>query len=744
MKVLLNAIAFLSSIALLGVSPDELHSRAKHIATKAEAFRHKDPDFADFVREQSAIYRSYEKAYRYELKKNPAGASAVLYEWNSLVERMEAEVLIFKDQVIPENKGMLNVRDFGAKGDGISDDAPAVRKAIATAIAQKKGGVYFPAGTYFLSHMSQKYPAPVFEIKKVKDFKLKGENGTILLMDHPRPPYFRVVECENLHLENFHVTSKKPFYSTGIVTGFTEDNKGFYFRREDGLEPDDPMFRECDFGKRTNSGGGFIRLMSAQTTADGRTPLCYMSCAHEYAHNFWGAVFKKAPGKNMYIGYPLFKGKPFSNAHGVKKTARDMVCIGRRVTHQVRDYIGAFSYLNSPRCRFKRISMDSTAGINFYIKFSDLMFVTDCNIAAPVDSKTAFSSAADFFFLTGASAGGYIARNVVKNLGDDYLNLHGILFPVIRKEGKVIYINRGSGTYPLPKEYVKYLRSVDLFPAGNGKEKQLISNKTRYKVVSAEAVTLQHPAEYLDMEAVKKGFIKSIPLPPGGPETVEAIKLELDRDPGNIAVTDPYISFHEAMMKRGFAKDKSFTLVNMTDLYSQGQVIVNNYFADGISRVWITGSGSLIKGNTFHHPAFGWLWYNDWNHYVSWWSEAFYPRIVTIEGNVFSVADSTMFTMGGVRYDKKDPSSRLKHYYIRNNQIMFDNIPCFIDKLPLFNIKGVSDLEISGNTFTTWSRSPRTRFIIEDADVVIEKNNYHGNFAPDKIGSNVTILGDHK
>lgn len=42
----------------------------------------------------------------------------------------------------------LNVRDFGAKGDGISDDSDAVLAAIAKANQGSNGTVFFPAGTY--------------------------------------------------------------------------------------------------------------------------------------------------------------------------------------------------------------------------------------------------------------------------------------------------------------------------------------------------------------------------------------------------------------------------------------------------------------------------------------------------------------------------------------------------------------------------------------------------------------------
>lgn len=44
---------------------------------------------------------------------------------------------------------LVNVRDYGAKGDGIADDAPAIQKAIA-ALADTGGTVSIPAGIYML------------------------------------------------------------------------------------------------------------------------------------------------------------------------------------------------------------------------------------------------------------------------------------------------------------------------------------------------------------------------------------------------------------------------------------------------------------------------------------------------------------------------------------------------------------------------------------------------------------------
>jgi len=46
---------------------------------------------------------------------------------------------------------VYNVRDFGARGDGVVNDGPAIDKAIAGAAAEGGGTVYFPAGNYLSS-----------------------------------------------------------------------------------------------------------------------------------------------------------------------------------------------------------------------------------------------------------------------------------------------------------------------------------------------------------------------------------------------------------------------------------------------------------------------------------------------------------------------------------------------------------------------------------------------------------------
>src|SRR5437667_3988830 len=46
--------------------------------------------------------------------------------------------------------GVYNVKDYGAKGDGATNDAPAIAAAVA-AVPKQGGIIYFPPGVYLLN-----------------------------------------------------------------------------------------------------------------------------------------------------------------------------------------------------------------------------------------------------------------------------------------------------------------------------------------------------------------------------------------------------------------------------------------------------------------------------------------------------------------------------------------------------------------------------------------------------------------
>ena len=52
--------------------------------------------------------------------------------------------------VVPPSEGVVNVRDFGAVGNGTIDDTDSIQQAI-DSLADSGGTVFFPAGRYYVT-----------------------------------------------------------------------------------------------------------------------------------------------------------------------------------------------------------------------------------------------------------------------------------------------------------------------------------------------------------------------------------------------------------------------------------------------------------------------------------------------------------------------------------------------------------------------------------------------------------------
>lgn len=69
---------------------------------------------------------------------------------------------------------MINVKDFGAQGDGIADDRSAIAQALTIACDKEKETVFFPAGEYLLNK-------PVI-LDNAYHLTLKGQGATLLCL----------------------------------------------------------------------------------------------------------------------------------------------------------------------------------------------------------------------------------------------------------------------------------------------------------------------------------------------------------------------------------------------------------------------------------------------------------------------------------------------------------------------------------------------------------------------------------
>ena len=106
---------------------------------------------------------------------------------------------------------ILNVRDYGAAGDGATDDTAAINAAAADL---RDGEIlYFPAGTYLLHEYGERY---IILIKDKKNVRIEMEDGAILQMDTVEDD---AVSAENHHLMLYLVRCENATVTGGAIYG---------------------------------------------------------------------------------------------------------------------------------------------------------------------------------------------------------------------------------------------------------------------------------------------------------------------------------------------------------------------------------------------------------------------------------------------------------------------------------------------------------------------------------------------
>lgn len=168
-------------------------------------------------------FQGEDKSYRISFKGDElSGYKEIIYDWIAN----------------PENPGIYNVKDFGAKGDGLTDDTISIKSALAF-IATRNGGIlHFPEGDYVITSpivlpsgvtiqgvgsLATESPTNNLVQRAVSRIRLRGKNLSV----------FRIGECtERVTIRDIELYAENNEKTIGIeAVGAYNSSQDFFFER---------------------------------------------------------------------------------------------------------------------------------------------------------------------------------------------------------------------------------------------------------------------------------------------------------------------------------------------------------------------------------------------------------------------------------------------------------------------------------------------------------------------------------
>ena len=167
----------------------------------------------------------YAKRYRFDSQGSAPGSPAA----GDLYENTSTGLNFYEGSLWKQvNRSIVNVKDYGATGDGSTDDTTAIQTALA-AIPSEGAGIYFPAGEYLVSDF----------LVVPSNTKLFGDGPSSVIVVDGHLPSAQIGLLRMTAVENVEICSLKllgtgtwtatPFpnpYGAGNRVGFTTGDYG--------------------------------------------------------------------------------------------------------------------------------------------------------------------------------------------------------------------------------------------------------------------------------------------------------------------------------------------------------------------------------------------------------------------------------------------------------------------------------------------------------------------------------------
>lgn len=338
----------------------------------------------------------------------------------------------------------FNALDFGAVGDGVADDGPAIRRAIAAAIKTPWSRVILPPGRYLIAGADPRRitlpqyaesridgsiqekdiraPAAHLVIAGARNLVLtgSGRGETEIILGENSIAGIQVSDSLHTFVRDLSIDHAKLPFSQGRVTG-APDGTSLEFEV-------DPGFPEPT-AKHLATNFQVIRLF--QESAEFGVKL------HERASTYYMVDTVRQAGPGLFrVEFKRPLPEPDRDATLLSPGER-IVFYGRW-----RQLYSPLKFSTSRNCGASGVDIHTSPSVAINPEMNDLIVLDDVRVT-PGPGRIA-SSNADGVFATANRIGPWILGCTIRQAGDDYFNLLGVTAPVWEAAPGEIWINRSK------------------------------------------------------------------------------------------------------------------------------------------------------------------------------------------------------------------------------------------------------------------------------------------------------------
>ena len=383
------------------------------------------------------IARSLESYVRARHSRKPEAKDMELLAWQGAKEMgnflayFEAERLRGAARAKLPPPVTLDVRDFGAKGDGVADDGPAIRRALAEAKKRAPAPVTvrIPAGTYLVQPDAEPPPEKVtfpnlreydadgkpckplisrpwkdygagfhFACHGFSNLVICGEEGTEIRFTDSTRGGFGFWGCTETTLKNVAISYRDNPSTQGTIVSVEKDPVSFVFKRDPGYpDPDETRFTDAHSNRFT---------------------------AHEGPSQLFERNGTGRMGTVERLSADTFRFRPFehmkTNPYWLNRKAGERISVIARYSEGSKGfpvYMQLCSFSGA-----EGVTVYDAPGQSFIFNASVAMRLLDCTVRVRPGSDDLVSSNADGCMASGM-IGPYIAGCNFESMEDDGINI---------------------------------------------------------------------------------------------------------------------------------------------------------------------------------------------------------------------------------------------------------------------------------------------------------------------------------